>query len=176
MAPVAAGARKRSFAPVIDGSTRVLVLGSLPGEISLARAQYYAHPRNQFWRLLEPIINAPLVELGYDARLDALQAAGLGLWDVIHSARRAGSLDGAIRASRPNALKRLVDAHPGLRALAFNGATAAALGRRLLAEPGALALLDLPSSSPAYTLPLTDKQRDWDSLRPYLAGVERGRA
>src|SRR3954447_19874076 len=88
---------KRSFAPVADSNTRVLVLGSLPGEESLARRQYYAHPRNHFWRLVGAVIGADLVPLPYEARLEALLAAGIGLWDTVGSATRRGSLDGAIR-------------------------------------------------------------------------------
>ena len=88
---------KRSFAPVVDANTRILVLGSLPGEASLRAAQYYANPRNQFWRLMEPVVEGPLTDLPYEARLATLLSAGVGLWDVIRSANRAGSLDADIR-------------------------------------------------------------------------------
>ncbi|MFN3389918.1 MAG: DNA-deoxyinosine glycosylase, partial [Allosphingosinicella sp.] len=95
---------KRSFPPVVDANTRVLVLGSLPGEQSLARAQYYAHPRNHFWRLIGAVAGVELAALAYPERLEALRAARIGLWDTVGSARRTGSLDGAIRDHRPNAL------------------------------------------------------------------------
>src|SRR5919206_121626 len=79
---------KRSFPPIADAATRVLVLGSLPGEESLARGQYYANPRNHFWRLIGAVIGAELVTLPYEARLEALLAAGIGLWDTVGAATR----------------------------------------------------------------------------------------
>ena len=156
---------KRSFAPVVDANTRVLVLGSLPGEASLRAGQYYGHPRNQFWRLREPVVAAQLVDLPYEARLDTLLAAGVGLWDVIRSASRPGSLDADIRDHQPNALAELVATLPRLRAVAFNGGKAATLGRRLLLGGArGLALAPLPSSSPAHTARFDSKQLKWSEL------------
>ena len=159
---------KRSFPPVADDRTRVLVLGSLPGEQSLARSQYYAHPRNQFWRLIGAVAGIELVELGYEDRLAALLGAGIGLWDSVASATRRGSLDGAIRDHSTNALHALAAELPALRAVGFNGGKAAALGRPLLQPRGDLALVDLPSSSPAYTLPFAAKLEAWLELRAFL--------
>lgn len=159
---------KASFAPVVDQCTRVLVLGSLPGEISLAKAQYYANPQNQFWRLIGAVIGADLASLGYEAKLARLLAAGVGLWDVIATAERAGSLDGAIRAHRPNALAELAAGLPQLRAIGFNGGTSLRIGRRALGEAGGLGLIALPSSSPAFTRPFEMKLKAWMGLRPFL--------
>ena len=161
---------KVSFPPVADQRTRVLVLGSLPGEVSLCRAQYYAHPQNQFWRLMEVVTEVRLVELGYAARLEALLRAGVGVWDVVRSAKRAGSLDAKIRDLTPNSLAALAASLPALRAVAFNGATASAIGRKQLGEATARALLTLPSSSPAHTRPFADKAVEWMRLKAYLAG------
>lgn len=122
--------RARAFAPVAGPGTRVLILGSLPGVASLAAGQYYAHPRNAFWRLAGAVIGADLAGLAYDARLAALRGAGLGLWDVIASAERVGSLDAAIRNPERADVAALVATLPDLRAVAFNGAKAAAIGRR----------------------------------------------
>lgn len=160
--------RKASFAPVVDARTRVLVLGSLPGEVSLAKAQYYGHPQNQFWRLMEAVTGAPLAGAAYADRLVRLLEAGVGLWDVIESAHRTGSLDGAIRAATPNALAELAARLPALKAVAFNGAKSAAVGRKALAERPDLALVPLPSSSPALTTPFAAKREAWLALRPYL--------
>ena len=166
--------RKASFPPVVGPETRVLILGSLPGEVSLAQRQYYGHPRNQFWRLVGEVIGAAdLAAVAYLARLEILRASGVGLWDVIASAVRPGSLDGAIRDHEANPLTELIGDLPALRVVAFNGGTAAMLGRRALGSmfPGmdlAARLIDLPSSSPAYTLAYAEKARRWRRLADYL--------
>jgi len=160
---------KSSFAPVADAAARVLILGSLPGELSLRRQQYYGNPRNQFWKLIGAVLGDDLERLDYEPRLAALRLAGVGLWDVVRSARRDGSLDGAIREHQPNALAQFAATLPALRAIAFNGGKAAAIGRRQLGEQSRWALLDLPSSSPAHTMAFERKQARWLELRPYLA-------
>jgi TDG/mug DNA glycosylase family protein len=161
--------RKASFPPVVGPNTRVLILGSLPGEASLARGQYYGHPRNQFWRLVADMIGVPdLPALDYPDRLGHLLSARVGLWDVIASAVRRGSLDGAIRDHEPNALADLIASLPALRAIGFNGQTAAALGRRALGPAVAPVQIVLPSSSPAYTLAVAEKARAWRQLADYL--------
>lgn len=159
---------KRSFPPVVDEGTRVLVLGSLPGEESLARSQYYAHPRNHFWRLIGGVIGADLAPLAYEARLEALLAAGIGLWDTVGAARRRGSLDGAIRLHDANDLAALAERLPALRAVGFNGGKSASLGLPRLTARADLALIPLPSSSPAYTLPFEAKLAAWRRLSDYL--------
>lgn len=159
---------KRSFGPVADERTRLLVLGSLPGEESLARAPYYANPRNQFWRLMGAVIEADLAALPYEQRLRRLAQARVGLWDCVGSATRTGSLDGNIRLESANALRELAGALPDLRAIAFNGGTAARIGTKALGEDPPWAILPLPSSSPAYTLPFEKKREAWLGLGDYL--------
>lgn len=163
--------RKASFAPVVDDATRVLILGSLPGEASLAARRYYAHPQNRFWHLTGAIVGADLPALAYPDRLACLKMYGLGLWDVVASGKRRGSLDAALREVEGNDLAALVARLPGLRTIGFNGATAARIGRRLL-DPDTsarLTLIDLPSTSPAYAaMPLAEKRARWLALRPFL--------
>jgi hypoxanthine-DNA glycosylase len=159
---------KRSFPPVADERTRVLVLGSLPGERSLAQAQYYAHPQNQFWRLIGAVIGCELVPLPYEKRLAALLEARVGLWDTVGAATRRGSLDTNIRLREANALPALADELTNLRAVGFNGGKSAALGLPLLADRADLVLLPLPSSSPAFTLAFSDKLERWIALRAFL--------
>ena len=107
-----AGSFKRSMAPVGSADARLLILGSLPGEASLAAQRYYAHPTNQFWRLLGGAIGEGLAALDYQARLERLAARDIALWDVVAEARRRGSLDGAIRAATPNELADYVREPP----------------------------------------------------------------
>lgn len=160
---------KANFPPVVDAGTRLLILGSLPGDASLKAAQYYAHPRNGFWPLIGGVLGEELVPLPYEQRLERLLARGVGLWDVIASADRAGSLDAAIRSPEAADLRGLVAALPHLRTIAFNGGLAARLGRRVLAPPTDIALIDLPSSSPAHVRPLADKAAAWAVLQSALS-------
>jgi hypoxanthine-DNA glycosylase len=148
--------------------TRVLILGSLPGAASLVAARYYAHPRNHFWALLGSVIRQDLPSLAYANRLDALLHAGVGLWDVIGSAARKGSLDSSIGAAKLRDLAAFAASLPALRAVAFNGARAAKYGVPLLAGQD-LQLLVLPSSSAALARPLAWKQQQWRALAPFLA-------
>ena len=159
---------KKSFPPVADADTRILLLGSLPGERSLAAGRYYAHPTNQFWRLVGGVLAEDLVPLDYDSRLARLRASGIGLWDVVSAAEREGSLDVAIRNVRANDLSGLRQTCPNLRAIGFNGGTAAKIGRRLLKD-APFALIDLPSSSGANTSGVGAKMPLWSSLAKYLA-------
>ena len=156
--------RKFGFSPVVDAGTRLLILGSLPGDASLGAGQYYGHPRNAFWRLIGGVIGRDLAALPYDQRLAALRAAGIGLWDVVASAERPGSLDAAIRRPEAADLRGLVASLPALRAVAFNGGTAARLGRAVLAGATGVQLIDLPSSSPAHARPFEEKAAAWRVL------------
>lgn len=158
---------KHGLPPVARPDARVLLLGSLPGEASLRAERYYAHPRNQFWRLVGTVIGEELEPLGYGERLERLCACGVALWDVVHAAERRGSLDQQMRGIEPRDLAGFVATLPALRAVGFNGAAAAKIGRRALAGTP-LTLIDLPSSSPAYTLPFSAKAARWAALRPFL--------
>lgn len=158
---------KRGFPPVVDAATRVLILGSLPGEASLAAGQYYGNPRNAFWRLMERVLDAPLVALAYEDRLAALLGRGVGLWDVIAEAERPGSLDAAIRDPAANDLLALIQTLADLKVVAFNGGTAARLGGKLLGDR--VDTLALPSSSPAHAArSFEQKAEAWGQLRPFL--------
>jgi len=155
---------KRSMPPAGSTDARLLILGSLPGEASLAAQRYYAHPQNQFWRLLGHALEEDLAALAYEDRLQRLAARCIALWDVVGEARRQGSLDGAIRQVIANPLAEYVATHPRLEAIAFNGKTAGRLGRLAIGQPERIRLIDLPSSSPAYTLPFDEKARRWSVL------------
>jgi len=157
---------KSSFPPIVRADARVLILGSLPGEASLAAGQYYANPRNQFWRLIEAIGASPM-PADYAARLQRLAELRIGLWDSVATAERAGSLDAAIRNPLANALADLALGLPKLRAIAFNGAAAAKIGRPALAAVP-VPLIVLPSSSPAHAVAFETKAAAWRTLREYL--------
>ena len=163
--------RHASFAPHVAPDTRLLILGSLPGARSLAERQYYAHPTNQFWRLLGDVLGRPLAAMPYAGRLAELRAMKVGLWDAIRSAERRTSSDSRIRDVEAHDLAALIAGLSDLRMIAFNGGKAAAIGRRQLPPLAGIALVDLPSSSAAHTIGFDAKRARWLRLRDALAAA-----
>lgn len=160
---------KTAFPPSIAPDARLLVLGSLPGERSLATDQYYAHPTNAFWWLMGEVTGEALPTLPYADRLVCLTAHRIGLWDVIATAQREGSLDTAIRDATNRDLAGFTATLPDLAAIAFNGAEAARRGRQQLAEVDRYTLIDLPSSSAAHaSMTRATKREAWMALRHWI--------
>lgn len=157
-----------SFAPVVPERPRVLVLGSIPGVRSLQSQQYYAHPQNQFWRLMASVLGeSPPPD--YPERLAMLARHGIALWDVLARCEREGSLDSAIRAEQPNAIGALLQQHPSVSLVALNGRKAASSFRRHISTPGVIEVLELPSSSAANArTPFEQKCVQWCAMRATL--------
>jgi len=164
----------RGFPPIIDGNVRVLILGSFPSAASLAAAQYYAHPHNQFWRILGAVLDEPLAELPYADRLPRVLRHGVGIWDVLGACDRAGSLDSAIRNAHANDFAALRGRAPRLAHVLFNG-QAAGRFERDFAQAG-FATAVLPSTSPAHAArSYAEKLRLWrTALRRALRAAEAG--
>ena len=144
------------------------MLGTLPGEESLRRREYYAHPRNLFWPIVYRLFGvSPSAE--YEERLGFVLERGIALWDVCGSAERVASADTTIRAERPNAIPELLQSRPAIRAIAFNGTAARRLYDRHFVRRPDLAYLALPSTSPAHArLGLAEKLAQWHALREVL--------
>ena len=161
------------FPPVEPKRARTLILGTLPGEESIRRGQYYAHPRNAFWPIMGELFGAGR-ELPYPAQLRKLAANGIALWDVLRAARRPGSLDAAIHPRRlePSAIPDLLARHPELERIVFNGGAAEVLFRRHAAKRcgdrlAGVELVRLPSTSPAHaSRPFAQKLAAWRSAFP----------
>jgi hypoxanthine-DNA glycosylase len=152
------------LAPVIDPHVRILILGSFPGAASLAAQQYYAHPRNGFWRLVSALVGEDLASLPYAERLPGLLAHRIGLWDVLGACEREGSLDSAIRKPAANDFERLRHLCPELATVGFNGQASGKFAPRF-AEQGYRTLV-LPSSSPAHAaMSFDDKLQAWQQLK-----------
>jgi hypoxanthine-DNA glycosylase len=160
---------KRGLPPVIARDTRVLILGSFPGEASLAAKQYYAHPRNHFWPLIGAILGVPIAAMQYRRRLSTLRERGIGLWDVIVACERRGSLDGAIRNAEHGEIERVRRVAPRLELVCFNGKTAARAAPAW--REAGYATLVLPSSSPAYTRPFAEKLAAWRAILGALGDI-----
>lgn len=155
---------------MIDDGCRLLVLGTLPGEESLRRQEYYAHPRNLFWPIVFGLF-AAAPPPSYTDRLAFVLARNIGLWDVCASARRLLSADTTIRGEVPNAIDDLLDRHPAIAAVAFNGSGACRLYDRHFTRRPDRRYLALPSTSPAHArLGFAEKLARWTALREALLG------
>ncbi|MEL1265377.1 DNA-deoxyinosine glycosylase [Pseudoxanthomonas putridarboris] len=168
--------------PRIATDCRVLVLGSMPGGASLRAGEYYAHPRNRFWPLMARLCGFEAA-LPYEARMHALQQAGVGIWDVIGRCQRAGSLDTAIlRGSEvPNPVAEQIRDSRALHAIALNGAKAAEAFRRHVlpridpVHRERLAILPMPSTSPANAAASLDRlAQAWSVLGAHLRASPHG--
>lgn len=153
-APPPSATRWQGLPPVASRHTVVLVLGSFPGAASLKAGQYYAHPQNHFWKILQALWPGHPLPGPYPQRCDWLLARGLGLWDVYESCERVGSLDSSIRRARVNDFARLKGCCPRLAALAHNGAESfrhapAALQSLGTSAGAGIEAVRLPSTSPA---------------------------
>jgi TDG/mug DNA glycosylase family protein len=156
------GAAKQAFAPIIGMQPRVMVLGSLPGDASLAVGQYYAHPRNQFWRLLSDISGGICYRCLMTDKMQQVQQMPLIVWDVVAEAKRQGSLDSAIREAAIRDIAALLRLHPSVMQVWFNGGQAAKWGQKSLqAAQMSIVSVVLPSSSPAHTMAYELKKQQW---------------
>jgi len=160
--------------PLVGPNPTVLILGSFPSEESLRSRQYYANPRNQFWRLLE-VITGIKHDLPYEQRIQAMMAKDIALWDVLHSCARRGSLDREIQMGTviANDLTAFLDKMPSIKAIGLNGGTAARMFDRYFSNLRAreLEIVTLPSSSSAHAVELERKARAWAVLMDSAAQV-----
>jgi double-stranded uracil-DNA glycosylase len=161
-----------SFPPIASETARVLILGTMPGKVSLRERQYYAHPQNAFWRIVGGILGFDPA-MPYEARVALVQSSGIAVWDVLKSCIRPSSMDSAIDASSavPNDFATFLAEHPLIRRICFNGATAQALFmkhvRHSLMTQSDMEYVRLPSTSPANaSLSYSEKARAWQAIVP----------
>jgi hypoxanthine-DNA glycosylase len=138
--------------PIEDANARILILGSMPGRESLRAGQYYAHPRNAFWRIMGELTGSR-PEMNYDARTQILKSAGIALWDVLAACKRHSSLDSDISSMVPNDFQSFFQSHPHITRVFFNGSMAEKCYQKSVLPvltPRNLHYLRLPSTSPAH--------------------------
>jgi hypoxanthine-DNA glycosylase len=160
-------AHVHGFPPIASATSRVLILGSMPGQASLRANEYYAHPRNAFWRIIDALYQIDAAA-PYPQRVTALRARGVALWDVLASCSRASSLDSDIDEASivVNAFGAFLAKHPRVRTICFNGAKAESCDRKYvvpsLGDSGELRSHRLPSTSPAHAaMSLPQKVAAW---------------
>ena len=158
--------RIHSFPPIESRNARVMILGSMPGMASLAANQYYAHPRNAFWRIVAETVGFDPA-ISYAGRVRAVKAAGIAIWDVLQSCTREGSLDSGIDSDslKVNDFGSFFRTHPAIARIYFNGAKAEECFNRHVRgriETGAIRYARLPSTSPAHaSLSFAHKLKAW---------------
>lgn len=160
----------QSFAPVAADSCRILILGTMPGAVSLVRQEYYAHRQNQFWQIMFTLLNQSLTD-DYNHKQQLLLQNRIALWDVLKHCRRNGSSDLAIKDPEANDFARFYRQHGQIEAVFFNGGKAEQLYRRLVLNKtgqDGKKLVRLPSTSPANTRPLAEKLHEWQAILAWL--------
>ena len=158
-----------SLPPVTGPEPCILILGSFPSVLSLARGEYYGNPKNRFWAVMEVLFAIPTA-LPYPERTLRLVQEKVALWDVVRGCTREGSADSRIRNPEPNDIAGFVRAHPSLRLVALNGSTAGRLYHRLAETPG-IPSVTLPSTSPANAaVTFGEKVRRWEVVKTGIRG------
>ena len=158
-----------SFQPIAGNHAKILILGSMPGQASLAANQYYAHPRNAFWPIMAQLLQIN-PDVSYTEKITALKSSQIALWDVLRSCHRIGSLDSSIEADTQtiNDFQSFFSAHSNITHVFFNGGKAEACFKRYVLPANDLGLLRftrLPSTSPANArLSFADKCKIWDEM------------
>ena len=168
-----AGARRvrvHSFAPLADSSSRLLILGSMPGRASLQASEYYAHPRNSFWKIVGTLFDIDPAD-PYERRIAALRKHGIAVWDVLASCTRDSSLDSDIDEASivVNGFAAFLRTHTRIRTICFNGAKAESCYRKHvlpeLGDAGAFRYHRLPSTSPAHAaMSYAEKVAAWRAV------------
>lgn len=158
--------RKFGLPPIIDDKTEILILGTLPSDVSLTKGHYYANPSNDFWKLIGQVLNQSLVTLSYDRRIKTLKNSGIGLWDIYHYCVRPGSMDKNITEQELNDFDALRTTCLQIGLVCFNGQKAGE-SEELLRSLGYVTLI-LPSSSGANRRNQEERLRCWNVIRERL--------
>lgn len=139
---------KISFPPISNPDTKILILGSMPGDKSLELGEYYGHARNRFWKIIASITGSDL-QMNYSEKKELLLKNKIAVWDIAHKANRIGSLDSALKFEEPNDLEGFIAKHEYLKVIGFNGIKAMTLYDKYFERKSGIVYILLPSSSPA---------------------------
>ena len=159
--------RISSFPPIVSEDSEILILGSVPGIKSLEMQEYYAHPQNKFWRILFELFQEDFTA-DYAEKIELLKKNKIAVWDVIDSCERKGSLDTEIKNEAHHDILQLLQDFPSIKVIFCNGQKSFKSLRKILPDDLKIAILVLPSTSPAYTIPYQQKLKDWSVLKSFL--------
>ncbi len=159
--------RVSSFPPIISERSKILILGSVPGVKSLEMQQYYAHPQNQFWKIIFEIFEEDFTA-DYQKRTEIIRKNNIALWDVIDTCEREGSLDTKIRNEEHNDILKILREHPNIKAVFCNGQKSFKNLKKIFGKEAEIPALVLPSTSPLHTIPLEKKLAEWKIIKTFL--------
>ncbi len=153
-----------SFPPFAHPDSKILILGTMPGVMSLTKQEYYAHKQNQFWKIMFSLFGqAPVPEI-FSEKVQLLHDNRIALWDVLQHCEREGSLDSNIKNQVENDIPSLLAMHPKIRTIVFNGQQSHKFFIRKFAQIEGIQYLVMPSTSPAHTMKFEDKRKAWSAL------------
>lgn len=159
--------RISSFAPIISTTSRILILGSVPGVKSLEMQQYYAHPQNQFWKIVFELLGEDFSK-DYETRIETIRKNNIALWDVIDTCEREGSLDTKIRNEEHNDITKILNDHPSISVIFCNGQKSFKNLKKILGKESEIPVFVLPSTSPLHTISFDKKLKEWEIIKTFL--------
>ena len=159
--------RISSFPPIISEGSKILILGSVPGVKSLEMQQYYAHPQNQFWKIIFELLKEDFTS-DYKKRTEIIRKNYIALWDVIDTCEREGSLDTKIRNEEHNDIIKILREHPTIKAVFCNGQKSFKNLKKILGKDSEIPIFFLPSTSPLHTVSFDKKLAEWEILKTFL--------
>lgn len=150
-----------SFPYFTNSKTEILILGTMPGVMSLEKQEYYAHPRNHFWKILYTIFDSLPIPNSFEEKKLFLETNKIGLWDVLENCERKGSLDIHIKNQKENDFKMLFEKFPKIKIIIFNGKQSNAFFIKKFGQIEGITYFVMPSTSPANTMSFENKLKSW---------------
>lgn len=152
-----------SFPAFIDSNTKILILGTMPGIASLTKQEYYANPRNHFWRIMYTLFDTLPVSDSFEEKIQLLQKNKIGLWDVLENCERKGSLDIHIKNHKENDFEMLFKQYPTIHTIVFNGKESHKYFIKKFGQIEGITYYVMPSTSPANTISFENKLKIWST-------------
>lgn len=152
-----------SFPPFVNDATEILILGTMPGIASLEKQEYYAHPRNHFWKIIYTIFGELPVSVHFEEKIKLLKKNNIGIWDVLENCERKGSLDIHIKNHKPNDFENLFKQYPNIKKIIFNGKESQRYFIKNFGQIKDITYYVMPSTSPANTMSFENKLKNWST-------------
>ena len=152
-----------SFPPFVNSETEILILGTMPGIASLEKQEYYAHPRNHFWKIIYTLFDELPVSTNFEEKIKLLEKNKIGIWDVLENCERKGSLDIHIKNHQANDFENLFQQYPTIKKIIFNGKESHRYFIKSFGQIKGITYYVMPSTSPANTMSFENKLKNWST-------------